>query len=290
MRVIIIGVDGLIGKALHANLKRKAYDVLGTTRRGDDTAGGDRFFLDLSAPNLPSLPVTDVAIFCAAMSKFADCRNFPDLAHRVNVTGPLALATDIVERGGRVLTLSSSIVFDCLSPRANADRSPAPRCAYGRMMAEAEAGILALGGNVLRLTKIVTPESGRLVDWAGALKQGQQLRAFEDHRFCPMALEDAVESIAAVIEQPDGGIFQASGADDISYADAARHLADRLAIPRTRIEGTLAVDHGVPQNEITPFTSLDTSRLSALTGYRPPRAHDVIDKVLAGAFADIAAS
>jgi hypothetical protein len=32
-------------------------------------------------------------------------------------------------------------------------------------------------------------------------------------------------------------------------------------------------------DEITPYTSLDTSRVSEMTGFVPPRAFDVIDTV-----------
>jgi hypothetical protein len=42
-----------------------------------------------------------------------------------------------------------------------------------------------------------------------------------------------------------------------------------LGTPQDRIKGTLAVNNGVPEDEVTPYTSLDTSRLSALSGYRP---------------------
>jgi dTDP-4-dehydrorhamnose reductase len=285
MRVVIVGADGLIGNALHASLRRRGHSVLGTTRRTDKAGYKGGIFLDLSESTLPSIPPADVAIICAAMSRFADCRNYPDRARHVNVLAPLMIAKQIGEKGGRVLLLSSSVVFDCRSPHAMADQPTAPRSAYGRLKAEAEAGILAIGGTVLRLTKVVAAGTGRLADWVSALEQGQIVRAFEDHRFCPIKLDSALDAVAAIAEQRSSGVFQLSGAEDISYADAARHLTDRMGIPRDRVEGALAVDNGVPEDEVTPYTSLDTSRLSALSGYRPLSPRKVIDDVFAASFA-----
>lgn len=285
MRVVVVGSDGLIGKALGGRLRQRAHAVVGTTRRAEQADGDERLFLDLAATTLPPLPAADIAVFCAAMATFADCRNFPELARRVNVTAPAALAKAFADRGGRVLMLSSSVVFDCQSPHVAGDQPTAPRSAYGVMKADVEADILGLHGTVLRLTKVITAQSGRLARWVEAFEQGRTVRAFEDHRFCPITLEQTLAAITAVVEQAESGVFQLSGADDISYADAARHIAERLGVPESRVEGTLAVENGIPESEVTPFTSLDTGRLGALTGYVPLPARAVIDEVFAAAFA-----
>jgi dTDP-4-dehydrorhamnose reductase len=240
--------------------------------------------MDLTEPSLPAIPAADVVVICAAMARFADCRNDPDRARQVNVSAPLAIASQVGEQGCRVVLLSSSAVFDCRSPYAMADQAPAPRSAYGRMKAEAEAGILSRGGTVLRLTKVITTSMDRLVEWIGALGRGQSVEAFEDHRFCPIELDNVLDAVEGIIEQKSNGIFQLSGEEDISYADAARHLAKRLGIPGDRVKGTLAVDSGVPEDEVTPYTSLDTSRLSTLIGYRPLPPRKVIDGVFAESF------
>src|SRR5262245_2282348 len=281
MRVVVVGADGLIGNALHANLSRRGHSVLGTTRRA---AQKDRLFMDLTEPSLPVIPAADVVVICAAMARFADCRNDPGRARHVNVSAPLAIASQVGEQGCRVILLSSSAVFDCRSPYVMADQPPAPRSAYGRMKAEAEAGILSRGGTVLRLTKVITTSMDRLADWIGVLGSGQSVEAFEDHRFCPIELDNVLDAVEGIIEQKSAGIFQLSGEEDISYADAARHLARRLGIPANRVKGTLAVNSGVTEDELTPYTSLDTSRLSTLIGYRPLPPRKVIDDVFAASF------
>jgi dTDP-4-dehydrorhamnose reductase len=281
VQALVVGADGLIGQALLSELRRLGRKAAGTTRRSQ-SIDESLIFLDLTADQLPTLPPADVTIICAAVAKFAECRNHYNLAHKVNVKARLALAERARIDGGRVVAMSSSVIFDCMRPKAGADWKPSPRSVYGRLMAEAEAGILASGGTVLRSTKVMTDRAGVPVEWIGALRSGRTVQAFEDHSLCPILLRDVVEAVVAVIEQPDGGIFQVSGDSDISYVDVARHIADRMEIPVDRVLAVRAADHGIPESEVTLFTSLDTSRLTKLTGFRPPEPKTVIDRVFCG--------
>jgi dTDP-4-dehydrorhamnose reductase len=282
MRILVVGADGLIGQALSSELGRRGHDVIRTTRRLQDPLQENLVFLDLAADQLGPVPSADVMVICAAMASFSDCRNRFDLAHRINVEARLELARRAVADGGRVVALSSSVVFDCLQPRAEATWKPAPRSAYGRLMAESEACILECGGSVLRTTKAMVAGIGVLPGWIRTLRGGGSVRAFEDHTFCPLPLRDVVDALVAVVEQPEGGIFQVSGATDISYADAARYIVGRVGMPRDRVTAVRAVDSGIPESDVTPYTSLDTSRLSELTGFQPPPPGAVIDAVYRG--------
>lgn len=283
MRALIIGIDGTIGRALGDALAADGGTVYGTTRRDGPAIGSSqRLRLDLAAPDAADtpLPQVDVAVFCAAMARFADCREQPDLAHRVNVAGPLALARRLVGAGSRVVLLSTSAVFDGSRPHRREDEAPCPTTAYGWLKAEAEAGFLGFGAaaSVLRLTKVVTPDMPLLAGWMAALSAGRSVEAFADLRFCPLALEDVLDALLAVIRNgDDGGVRHVSGSSDVSYAEAARHLAhSRGADPRL-VRPTLAIEHGIQPAEILVHTSLGTSRLSALTGFRPPAPETVLD-------------
>lgn len=278
LNVLVVGVDGLIGKALASELRQRGHRVVGTSRR-NERKDDNTIFLNLAAAELAALPPVDVAVICAAMARFSDCRDQYDLTHRVNVEARLALADLARARGQRVIALSSSAVFDCMRPNAKADWKSAPRSAYGRQMAAAEAGILIRGGAILRSTKVLTERTGIFPDWIRTFRSGAKVHAFEDHTLCPVTLNSVVDSIIALIERPNDGIFQVSGASDISFADAARHLANRIGVSEEQVIPVRAVDHGVPESDVTRFTSLDSSRLAKLTGFRPPEPTAVIDAV-----------
>ena len=250
-----------IGHELRQYLAAVGHDVIATTRHRDRINSTTVFLNMAEDQNTFTLPRVDAAVICAAITRFSDCRNFPELARQVNVIAPVVISKKLISRGTRVLLLSTSAVFDCLSPHVKGSNRPAPRTAYGRLKAEAEKNVLDLSdtATVLRLTKVIRPDSGVLTQWISNLRSGQTVQAFNDHRLCPIALDDALDAIGAIIEHGKSGVYQVSGADDISFEEAARHLADRVGVPQQRVIAVTAAEKGVPIDEITPFTSLDTA-------------------------------
>jgi dTDP-4-dehydrorhamnose reductase len=281
MRCLIIGADGSFGGPLSLALGCLGHDVIATTRRRP-LANDDRLYLDL-AETLPDLPKVDVAVICAAMARFEECRRAPELAYRVNVAAPLELSRSLTQAGARVILLSTSAVFDGSNPYVKESEKPLPRSAYGRFKAEAEARLLELGSavSVLRLTKVLTPGTGLLSQWIARLAEGETVRAFDDHHFCPLRVADVIEAVVALIESKEGGIFHVSGAADVSYFDAARFLARGIGVAEDQVEAVHAVENGLDETELLPFSSLATDRLSQLTGFVRPESFDVLQQVYA---------
>ncbi|MBV8926678.1 MAG: sugar nucleotide-binding protein [Bradyrhizobium sp.] len=278
MRCLIVGVDSSFGGALSRSLARLGHGVVATTRRPGHA--GDHLLLDLAGP-LPPLPEADVAIICAAISRLEDCRRHPELAHRINVAAPLELGRSLAQTGARVILPSTSSVFGCVAPHVEENARLAPRSAYARLKAEAEARLLELGSSVsvLRLTKVVRPNVGLLSDWIRQLGQGKTVRAFDDCRFAPLTVEHVVDAITAMVERGESGVYHASGARDISYAEAAAFLAQRVGVASGLVEPVHGADSELPCAELASFTSLATDRLSRLMGFAPPEPLDVLQKV-----------
>src|SRR6202000_2023486 len=123
----------------------------------------------------PALPEVDVAVICAAMARFEECRRHPELAYRVNVIAQLELGRSLTRAGARVILLSTSAVFDGRKACIEESEQRAPCSAYGRFKAEAESGLLDLGSaaSVLRLTKVLKPNTGLLSEWIARLGAGE---------------------------------------------------------------------------------------------------------------------
>jgi dTDP-4-dehydrorhamnose reductase len=204
-------------------------------------------------------------------------------ARRVNVEAPVALAKALMARGGRFIFLSSGAVFGRDGERPLAEEITGPRSVYGTLKAEAEKELRQLGpgGTIVRFGKVLTPQFALFNRWIAILARHGQVEAFLDHMVAPIAIDDAVSSIAALIDHNGIGLYQISAAHDISYADAARHFAQRLNVPEDRVMPLRAAQAGVADEEICTYAALDTSRLSALTGFVPPAPTDVIDTVFA---------
>lgn len=278
MRALIIGMDGAIGAALTAALIADGWDVAGTSRRGR----ADAVRLDLAdlPGDLSALPAADVAFLCAAVTRQPDCRTDPDRAGRVNCDAPLRLAAAVAERGGRTVFLSSAAVFDGTRPARPADDPTCPLNDYGRMKAAAEAGVSATpGGVVVRLTKVLHPDLSLFSGWIAALRAGRTVEAFTDLMISPIALADVAAGLALIGRSGEDGIFQLSGAADISYFTAARHIAARLGADPDLVRTASAAAAGIPSADRPAATSLDADRFTRLSGAPSPDPFDVIDRV-----------
>ena len=285
IRALLVGIDGLIGQALARALTKQGSDVVGTSRRSAPSGGYRTIRLDLAeVPGpaaLSALPDCDVICICAAMTSFAECRAAPDVARRVNLEAPAVLATHFVGRGAHVIYLSTAAVLDCLVPWMRADRPRAGRSLYGRLKGEAEEAVLSLGARVtvLRLAKVLTADAPLLPRWIAALQAGSTIEAFDDHRIAPVTVGHAVDALAILVAQSEGGIYQLSGACDVSYAEIAADLTAALGYPATRVRRCRATDRGIPPDDLTPYTSLDCARLTALTSVTPPEPFALIRKL-----------
>ena len=199
-KVLIIGQDGLIGSMMMRAFAARGWTIMGTTRRPDPA--GRAIALDLadanSARTMP-LPEADVVLLAAAMARFAECRAAPERARAVNVEAPLAIAERFAARGARSVLISTSAVFDGSRARVPAKSPTRPASDYGRLKAEAEQGILALGpwGAVVRLTKVLHAGHALFAGWRDALRRGEPIEAFADLSFAPIAATDVETGIMA---------------------------------------------------------------------------------------------
>jgi nucleoside-diphosphate-sugar epimerase len=292
MRVLVVGGDSPIGGAFVRRLAERGDTVYATTRRRE-TAGGSRIYLDLGNATVETakLPKVDAAFFCAAVSGFALCRSDPAYARKVNVDGTGRLVQRLIDNDAHAVLLSSTAVFDFKTPSVPADAAPSARTLHGQIKAEAERIFLKLGpsGSVLRLTKVLAPNAPLFTQWIVALGRGEPISAFGDLHIAPMSLDDATGAMLAVALDRGAGIYQLSGAYDVSYFDAARHLANVMGASPELVRSIRAINNGVPEAEIPRHTTLESSRLRLLTGRDAPDPYQVLDMVYGPLMANCAA-
>lgn len=275
----------MIGAALGERLRADGVNLRCTTRR-EDRAGADDLHLDLEADpaGWPELPEAPVWVICAAVARIADCRNDPAHSHAVNVRAVEALAGHAHSKGAHMVFLSTDKVFDGAQPHTPATTPTCPGSVYGRQKAQAEAAIAAYAGLsyvIVRLTKVLSRTDKLLTGWIENLSQGKPVTPFSDMTMAPVSLENVVDALVWAIRTIPGGIVQISGPRDITYEQAARHLATRIHADMGLVQSGFAASAGLSADETPPFTSLDTTRLYAESSIRIADAYDLIDDILA---------
>lgn len=277
--VLVIGADGTIGSAVATRLEAAGTRVVRTSRRG--TAGS--LPLDLAAVPDSWRPPEGIAaaVICAAVTSTEVCRTRPDEARRVNVEAPVDLGRRIAAAGGRIVFLSTNMVFDGSVPFVPADAARCPRTAYGRMKAEAEAGLVAIGdaATVVRLTKVVGGTLPVFERWRASLGSGQPVRPLSDLVIAPVSLAYATAVIVAAARESLGPILQVSARADVSYADVARRLAARWGHSADLVQPVTAAASGIRLEHVPHHTTLDASFVRDRLGAVPPDPWAVIDEV-----------
>lgn len=277
--VLVVGSDGTIGAAVAARLEAAGVPVIRTSRR----ATARSLPLDLAA--LPASwtppPGIAAAVLCAAVTSTNACRDRPQECRRVNVEATIELGRLLAGAGARLVFLSTNMVFDGSVPFVSADAGLCPRTAYGRMKAEAEEGLLALGGGttVVRLTKVVGRTLPVIERWRETLARGEVIRPLADLVIAPVSLDLAAAVIAAAAREPLGSILQVSARGDIAYAEVAARLAARWGAAPDLVRPATAAESKVGLEHVPVHTTLDATAVRDRLGIEPPDPWAAIDEV-----------
>jgi dTDP-4-dehydrorhamnose reductase len=279
---LIVGGDSEIGMGAAAQL-RGLGRTLTTTRRADGGAD-DCIRLDLAGGLADWEPPAGItaACICAAVARLADCARDPVASARVNVTGTLAVAERLLARDVFVLFLSTNQVFDGRAPHVPADATTAPVSEYGRQKARAEAALrahIARGAPaaILRLSKVVSPDTALLRDWAAALAAGRPIRAFHDMTMAPVGRDTVAAAIAVLMQARASGVFQLTGPRDVAYIEVGAFLAERAGAQRTLVESASVAAAGLPDGAAPSHTTLDSQTLRERFGNSVADAWTVLD-------------
>lgn len=278
---LVVGADGMIGRALTQRLRGEGWPVVRTVRAAEAGAVA----LDLSGDVAAWSPPCEVgaAYLCAAVTSLEDCRRDPARSRAVNVCAAAALARTLARRGAVVLFPSTNLVFDGSRPFERADAPVAPATEYGRQKAEAERLLLGMAGpiGIVRFTKVLGPRAPLLARWAGDLRQGRPVHPFADMVLAPVPLEFAVDVLVRAARERMGGILQVSGPQDVSYEAVARHIARRVGASETLVQPVEAAASGFRPEHVPRHTTLDMTRLQRELGMTPPDVWATIDGALA---------
>jgi len=260
--VLIVGGDSLIGSILARTLATAGHDIVVTSRRC--SGPGNAVHLDLTAPDPAVTNGFDTVVLCAAITARRDCEADPDLARKTNVDAPVVLAKPVLERGGQLVFMSTSIVLGGDKPYLPHDAPYAPFDHYSRHKAEAERQLRVLANRsdsgqlvILRMAKVVDTSTGVVADWVRAAKKGIPITPYTDLVNAPVTSSHLANFVAQLIDARASGIHHVSG-EEHSYAEIAHRLARHLGWPNHLVKPI----EGRPNNPIAARNPPHASLLS----------------------------
>jgi dTDP-4-dehydrorhamnose reductase len=182
-----------------------------------------------------------ILIHAAALSRWRECEETPDLAWRANTEATGALASVLHRHGGRMVYVSTDLVFDGEHAPYAEDAPPRPASIYGKSKAGGEQAVLAGGrGLVVRIPLLFGPsfdgKRGASDPVLAALREGREIRLFVDEWRTPLAVRDAAARLVSLAgDETAIGIRHCPGPERLSRYDLGRRIAEEAGLDPSRI-------------------------------------------------------
>jgi len=275
VKLLIIGGDSFIGSALACFFKKAGESVISTTRNKSTTCL-HRIYLDLmdEVSDWKFHESVDTVVFCSGITKVDQCESNKLISKKVNVESVCKLADIFVDKGARIIFLSSNAVFDGSKEYYSHEDNVSPITEYGRQKAEVEKQLIINYPSwvtILRLTKVLGARNPLFDDWSLSLKRGDMIYPFTDMYIAPIPLSFVVSVIRLVVDRGAKGILHLSGDKDFSYADIAFMAVALLGLKKEQVNPISAGETNRFKSSIrTNKTALSTERLKCELGITPP--------------------
>lgn len=273
-RVLILGANGRLGRALVRTYQQSPLQVTAWTRQ----------HLDLAQP--ASIPATldrasfDVLINAAGLTSVDGCETRRDEAHLTNAEAPGVLAHYCARHQRRLLHISSDYVFSGREPGLRRESDPTGPCNfYGQTKLDGELAVLQTcpSAIVARVSWLFGPDKDSFPDMILRTAQtSSEVSAVKDKWSSPSYADDLASWLETLIlhhSQASGLLHLCNqGAPSWQeYGQGTLDIAARLGLPLMTQTVTGHSMHGFAafQAERPPHTALDTARFQALTGITP---------------------
>jgi len=281
--ILIVGADGFLGSHLAARFSRSRNVFKTFLKSENESANSVSLDLqtDFSKWQIPdNIPV---CFICAAVTSVEQCESDKEGTWQINVTRTLELVRRLSEQGAKIIFPSTSLVHDGSMPRVKADVEPNPPVEYGRQKAFVEKQLMNLNRSkhaVIRFSKILGPAISLIRSWIADLRVGKIIHPFSDMFFSPVSIDIAGLVMERILAKDACGIMQISGAEDVSYAEFATRLAEKLGCPGELVQPVKVADSGLVIRHLPRYTTLDSSIIERELGIKAPSVSDTVDSIL----------
>lgn len=241
MRLLVVGANGLLGSAVVAAGRRRNWDVRGTfhSTRPDFEIPLTRFDLREHAAfaELLDRDAPDAVVNCAAMTDVDACEDQPARAQELNGEAPGTLAAACEAAGVEFVHVSTDYVFDGTADEPYSEAAVTnPVQVYGESKAAGERAVREASETALlpRLSFVwgIHRGSGDLAGlpaWVRErLRSGADVPLFTDQWVTPTRAGQAAETILALLEGQNAGVYHVACRSCVTPYDFGELLVEHL--------------------------------------------------------------
>jgi dTDP-4-dehydrorhamnose reductase len=274
---LVVGGDSLIGAEIAAALRGAGQPFEITSRR----LRRDAIQLDLAQLDLACLAGRQFrcAFICAAVANMRACEDAQSETWRVNVDATLALMRHLAGEGTHLVYLSSAQVFDGETHAPAEDAPRLPKNAYGRQKLAVETAIEQekFPTAIIRVNKVLARKPvGLFRVWLDNLARAQPVVAATNLTLAPVAAGAVASAAIRLGNARCLGAWHLSSADELSYFEAARQMAEICGLPQHLVQGETLTEAQVPSIFRHRFAALDARKFARRFDVPIHSARDVL--------------
>ncbi len=224
-KYLVIGGSGMLGSDLVRELERRGEDWIAPSR-ADFNITDAMSIAELATGRFDGVTW---CVNCAAYTAVDQAETEAGQATDLNQLSPAMLAKACRQAGIRLMHLSTDFVFDgeASQPYLETDKTN-PIGTYGRTKRDGEESVLdANSDSIVVRTSWLFGQQGKSFPKSiiTAYQAGRKLRVVDDQVGSPTYTADLVSVLLALCEMAaEGGIYQATGPDSMSWYEFARHI------------------------------------------------------------------
>jgi dTDP-4-dehydrorhamnose reductase len=165
-------------------------------------------------------------------------------------------ALPLLQQDMQVILWPSTYVFS-----GNRARMPggAPRALlsdHGRLLGDLEDMVMAGGGAILRLGRVLNAADPLLTRWWNESKEGVPVSPFSQGRCAPLTTGTVVDALFDVLSAAPA-VYQMSVPDEVTYLDIAQRLCAAMGLPEDRVTASPATPSALGRLAALCLTSAD---------------------------------
>ncbi|MDR9397949.1 MAG: SDR family oxidoreductase [Salibacter sp.] len=291
MKVLITGVNGLIGNEIAKEFFGKASLTVGTGRGPQRCRSLDRYSqLDLLEKSKIKIVLheinPDIIIHAGAISQIDVCEENRDIAYRANVEATEEIASWCSDRDKKLIFFSSDFVYagKSFSYDEQDYQSPVNYYGYTKMLAEkriqSDLEKFAIIRPVLVYGIKETAERENIFSWLTRdLKESKTVKIVYDQWRKPTYVGDVASATASIVFGNLTGSYNICGPQEYSVFGFAREIATLLDTPLANVQPVSGKELN-QSGERPPITGFSCVRAKRDFDYNPQTLSNVIPQVL----------
>ena len=275
MKILITGINGLVGNSLYKLLGKSNHDLYPSSRNIEDLA---KYKVDITSKNevdsFFESEKPDVVINSAAMANVDLCETERESCWKVNVEGVQNLVDACARHGAHLTHISTDYIFDGKKDSGMYDEedTPNPQGYYAKSKVEGERVVIEsnISYSILRTILVYgAHKKPNIVTFIKkALEEGSTVNLVSDQVRMPTFVDDLSKACIIASEKKANGVFHICGPEQMSYLDIGKRIGDYFSYDKSLINHVTTKDLNQKANR--PFkTGFNLDRAKKVLHYNP---------------------